>query len=110
MPPFTGPPTQAQGRKGTLRIGGIRAGVLTEWRVVISPSTKQYTLFGKGTIARYYIPAVGGAVRVELTPTPVPRRIGRPAPKAPAPFVLAGTIAELTGTTITISQGEIARD
>jgi hypothetical protein len=104
-----GPPTQAQGSAGVLRIGGLRAGVLTEWRVVISPSTKRPTLFGKGRIARYYVSAVGSVARVELTPAPVPRRIGRPAPKTPAPFVLIGTIAELTGKTITISNGEVEK-
>jgi hypothetical protein len=109
MPPFTGPPTQAHGTRGTIRIGGLRAGVLTKWRVVISPTTRLPTLFGEGRIGRYYAQAIGGAVRAELTPSPVPRRIGRPAPKTPAPFVLIGTIAELTGKTITISNGEVEK-
>jgi hypothetical protein len=103
------PPTQAEGVSGTLRIGGLRAGVLTKWRVVLSPSTKQPTLFGEGKIARYYSSATGTIVRAELTPAPVPYRIGRPRPAQPRPFVLIGTIAELTGKTITISNGEIER-
>lgn len=106
---ITSPPTQAEGAAGTLRIGGLRAGVLTKWRVVLSPSTKMPTLFGEGKIARYYATAVGSVARVELTPAPAPRRIGRPVPKPMQPFVLIGTIAELTGKTITISNGEIER-
>ena len=112
MPPFTGPSTVVQGVTGTIRIGNLRAGVLTKWRVVISPTTRMPTLFGEGRIGRYYTQAIGGAVRAELTPAPTPSRIGRPTPALPRPFVLVGTIAELTGKTITISHGEVekARD
>jgi hypothetical protein len=105
--PMRGPSALAQGERGTIRIGGLRAGYLTKWRVVMSPSTKLFVLFGEGRIGRYYQQAVGTSARAELTPAPIPRRIGRPTPKTPAPFVLQGTIAELTGKTITISNGEI---
>jgi hypothetical protein len=108
--PMRGPSALAQGTSGTLRIGGLRAGYLTKWRVVMSPTTGKPTLFGEGKIGRYYTQAIGGTARAELTPAPIPRRIGRPTPRTPAPFVLQGTIAELTGKTITISNGEIARD
>ena len=104
------PSTAAQGTIGTIWIGGLRAGTLTQWRVVISPSTGQPTLFGTGRIGRYYAQAAGGIARLELTPTPIPTRIGRKPPPVLRPFVLIGTIAELTSTSITISHGEIARD
>ena len=107
---MVGPSTAAQGTQGTLWIGGLRAGTLSQWRVVISPSTGQPTLFGTGRIGRYYAQAVGGIARLELTPTPIPTRIGRKPPPVLRPFVLIGTIAELTSTSITISHGEIARD
>ena len=103
------PSAVAHGTAGTLWIGGLRAGQLTAWRIVMSPSTKQPTLFGTGRIGRYYQQAIGGVARAELTPTPVPRRIGRKAPPTPTPFVLVGTIAELRSTSITISHGEIER-
>jgi hypothetical protein len=101
------PATVAQGTHGILFIAGLRAGILTEWRVVVSPSTKLFTLFGTGKIGRYYMQSVGGAIWAELTPSPVPRRIGRKAPPTPKPFVLVGRIAEMTGRTITISHGEV---
>jgi len=107
--PLRGPSAMAQGERGTIRIGRLRAGTLTKWRVVISPTTQRPTLFGEGRIGRYYMQAVGGTARVELTPAPIPRRIGRSTPPTPRPFVLVGTIAELTGKTITISHGEIER-
>ncbi len=109
MPVIHGPAAVAEGTQGTLRIGNLRAGVLTKWRVVMSPTTKRPTLFAEGRIGRYYVQAVGSVARVELTPAPVPRRIGRPAPKALLPFVLIGTIVELTGKSITISNGEIEK-
>jgi hypothetical protein len=105
-----GPPaTVGQGKVGTLHIGGMRAGVLTEWRVVVSPTTNLFTLFGTGRIGRYYMQSVGGTIRADLTPTPIPRRIGRKTLPTPRPFVLRGIIAELTGRTITISHGEVER-
>jgi len=104
-----GPSAMEHGERGTIRIGGLRAGVLTKWRVVMSPTTQRPTLFGEGRIGRYYTQAVGGTARVELTPAPLPRRIGRPTPPTPRPFVLVGTIAELTGKTITISHGKVER-
>lgn len=107
--PMRGPATVARGEQGRVFIGGLRAGVLTEWRVVISPTTKKPTLFGTGRIGRYYQQTIGGMARIELTPAPTPRRIGRPTPPTPRPFVLVGTIAELTSKTITIASGEIER-
>lgn len=103
------PGTAALGTQGAIRIGGLRAGVLTAWRVVMSPSTGKPTLFGTGRIGRYYAQAVGAQARLELTPTPIPARIGRKAPPVLRPFVLIGTIAELTSKSITISHGDIAR-
>jgi len=103
------PATAAHGAHGQLLIGGLRAGVLTEWRIVISPTTNMPTLFGTGRIGRYYAQAVGGTVRAELTPTPTPYRIGRKRPAAAKPFVLVGRIAELTGKSITISHGTVER-
>lgn len=108
--PMRGPSALAAGKQGTLLIGDLRAGVLNEWRVVISPSTKKLTLFGQGRFLRYYLQAVGELARVELTPAPQPYRIGRPKPKTPRPFVLRGKLFELTAGRITISEGELARD
>ena len=104
------PSTAAHGTIGTIWIGGLRAGALGQWRIVISPSTGQPTLFGTGRIGRYYAQTVGNVARLELTPTPIPTRIGRKPPPVLRPFVLIGTIAELTSKSITISHGEIASD
>jgi len=108
--PMRGPSALATGNQGTLLIGGLHAGTLSEWRIVVSPSTQKFTLFGQGRFLRYYIQHVGGLVRLALTPAPVPTRIGRPKPKTPAPFVLEGKLFELTAGRITISEGELARD
>lgn len=104
-----GPTAIAQGKTGTLIIGGLRAGVLSEWRVVISPTTGKPTLFGAGRIGRFYAQAIGGRASVELIPAPVPKRIGRPVPPTPKPFTLIGTIVELSGKHITIASGEIEK-
>ena len=108
--PMRGPPAIARGTAGVLRIGGLRAGVLTEWRVVTSPTTGAPTLFGAGRIRRYFTQALGAVVRADLTPAPHPARIGRPKPPKVRPFTLTGRIVEINAGHITIAHGEIARD
>lgn len=110
MPDFIGPAALAIGTSGALLIGGLRAGTLKSWRVVLSPTTKKLTLFGQGTFLRYYIQHVGGDARVDLIPTPPLYRIGRPKPRPLRPFALTGKLLELTAGRITISEGELARD
>lgn len=97
----------AMGADGSLSIGGLVAGHLTQWRVVISPTTGKPTLFGEGYFKRYYAQAVGTQVRAALRPAAPASRIGRPKPKAPKPFVLVGKLLELTARSVTISEGEI---
>lgn len=107
--PMRGPPAIAIGTAGTLRIGGLRAGTLTSWRVVTSPTTGKPTLFGEGRIKSYYTQAIGDEACADLAPSAPPRRIGRPRPKVPKPFTLTGRIVEITAAHITIADGEIAR-
>lgn len=105
--PMRGPSAIAQGSVGEVRIGGLLAGRLTAWRVVMSPTTDKPTLFGEGTFLRYFKQAVGVEAVASLTPTPPPYRIGRPKPRAGKPFTLTGTVFELTAGRITISEGSI---
>jgi len=120
-----GPPAQAIGSAGTIHIAGLRAGSLTSWRMVFSPTAKRlgadglpllgddgkpmpaYTLFGEGTLLRYFRGAIGEPVIAELVPTTTPTRIGRPKPKPMRPFRLAGVVFELTARRIVIASGEI---
>lgn len=104
-----GPPAIAQGNTGELRIGGLKAGTLTEWRVVMSPTTGKPTLFGEGRFLRYYGGSVGMEARADVTPVSPPTRIGRPKPPKAKPFTLTGRVVELTPSRITIADGEIAR-
>ena len=109
MHPMRGPEAQAVGTAGEVRIGGLRAASLTKWRVVLSPrSTPErvwYTLFGEGTIGRFYAGAVGCRARATLTPSSPPARIGRKKVKAPGPFALEGVIVELSVRQIVIAEG-----
>jgi len=107
--PMRGPPATSKGTMGVLRIGGLTAGHLTEWRVVISPTTGAPTLFGEGRIRRYYTQALGEVVQAWLTPAPHPARIGRPKRPPAQPFTLTGRIVEINPGHITIADGEIAR-
>jgi len=110
-----GPATQAAGQAGIVRIGGLRAGVLTSWRMVISPTVTlpgpddtrlpAYVLFGEGQLLRYFQQAIGVAAEADLTPASPPARIGRPQPRVPRPFCLTGVLVELTATRIVIGQG-----
>ncbi len=108
--PMRGPSAIAQGKAGAVRIGGLTAGVLTTWRVVISPTTGKPTLFGEGRIRRYFTQALGAQVAAELTPAPHPIRIGRPMPPTARPFTLTGRIVEINAGRITIADGDIVRD
>ena len=123
--PMRGPPTQMVGNTGIVRIAGLRAGALTSWRIVLSPTTVRrdatgtpiltddgqpipaYTLFGEGALLRYFVQAVGASVVAELISGAAPLRIGRPRPRPPVPFRLAGMVYELTARRIVIASGEI---
>lgn len=107
--PLRGPAALAVGTVGRVRVGGLLAGLLTEWRVVTSPTTGMPTLIGRGTFARYYGQALGGQAEAEVTPSPQPHYIGRKKPPTPRPFRIRGTIAELSATTIIVSHGTLAR-
>lgn len=107
--PMRGPAAVAQGAVGSVRIGGLEAGALTEWRVVVSPTTQAPTLIGQGRFLRFYRGAIGCRVRAEVTPAARPSYIGRPTPGAPRPFAIEGTLHELSGTSIVISHGTIVR-
>lgn len=101
------PDVLVSGTSGTLTIGGLPAGTLTDWRLVTSPTTGKPTLLGTGRFARYYAQAVGSVCEAALTPAPGHAYIGRPKPKAPQPFGLRGVLASLTATAITMASGEI---
>lgn len=105
--PMRGPGALVQGADGTITIGGLRVGILSSWRVVISPTTGKPTLMGEGRFKRYFTQAVGIRARAALTPAPRPYRIGRPKPPTPQPFTIEGKLYELTAKTIVISEGEI---
>ncbi len=107
--PLRGPAALAVGTVGRVRVGGLRAGELTEWRLVTSPATGMPTLIGRGMFARYYAQALGGEAEAEVTPSPAPHYIGRKKPPTPRPFRLRGTIAEISATTIVLSHGTLAR-
>lgn len=102
-----GPAAIARGTTGALRIGGLKAGRLTTWKVVISPTTGKPTLFAEGAFVRFYTPGVGCQAVAHLTPAPTPARIGRPKAPMPKPFVLTGKIVEFTARQIVLAEGEI---
>lgn len=103
------PPALSRGTQGAARIpGGPRLGVITGWRVVLSPTTGKHTLIAEGRFARYY--AQDGAVlraEASLTPDQPPARIGRPRPRPLTPFRFAGRVALLTPSQLTIAEGEV---
>ena len=123
--PMRGPPTQAAGSTGTIRVAGLRAGALTSWRIVLSPVAVRvdadgqpvldeegrpipaYTLFGEGALLRYFGGAVGASVVANLTPATPPTWIGRPKPRPVRPFRFAGVVHELTARRVVIASGEI---
>lgn len=103
------PPALSRGTSGAARIPhGPRLGVLTAWRVVLSPTTGQYTLIAEGRFARYYARDIA-PLRAEaaLTPESPPARIGRPKPPRLTPFRFAGRVALLTPSLLTIAEGEV---
>lgn len=123
--PMRGPAAQAVGSAGIVTIAGLRAGTLSSWRLVLSPTAIRkdasgapilgddgkpipaYTLFGEGSMLRFFRGALGVVVTASLTPSTPPTRIGRPKPKTPRPFTLAGVVAELSARRIVIAAGEI---
>ena len=108
-----GPAAIAIGSAGEVRIAGLKAGALTQWRLVTSPQAKRedgtpyLTLFAEGRFLRFYRGSVGGRAVLHLTPSPQPARIGRPKPRTPKPFTLVGKVFEISAGRITISEGEI---
>lgn len=109
-----GPAAQAIGQEGRVKIAGLHAGILTGWRLVLSPTTKHeetglpaYTLFGEGHLLRFFLGTAGSAVRVRVMPTPTPFRIGRPKPPTARPFVVVGKLFSITPTRIVLSEGAI---
>lgn len=105
--PMRGPAALATGAVGELRIGGLLAGTLTEWRIVISPTTGQPTLIGAGRFARYFAQGAGSPADATVTPHAPHAYIGRPRPPPPAPLTITGTLVELTATSVTIASGTI---
>jgi hypothetical protein len=120
-----GPSAQSIGSEGIVSIAGLRAGDLTTWRLVLSPTAIRkdadgnalltddgrtlpaYTLFGEGHLLRFFLGAVGSRVRAHVVPTQPPTRIGRPKPPKLRPFTVAGILFSLTPTHIVISEGDI---
>lgn len=107
--PMRGPAAVASGVVGSVRVGGLKAGALSEWRVVISPATQLPTLIGQGRFLRFYRGAVGCRVRADVTPAARPAYIGRPKSQPPRPFAIEGTLHEVSATSIVISHGTIVR-
>jgi hypothetical protein len=102
------PTALTRGTSGAARIpGGPRLGALTSWRIVISPTTGKHTLIGEGHFTRYYTQERPARAEATVTLTPTPARIGRPAPPVVRPFTIAGRVALLTPTLLTIAEGEI---
>lgn len=97
----------AEGSAGVVRtVFGARVGSLTEWEIVISPTTGKPTLKGRGTFLHYWSAAGLTEVVATLTTDPPPNRPGRPKSK-PRTVKLRGTVARLIPTAITIAQGEL---
>jgi hypothetical protein len=109
--PLRGPAAKAMGVAGTLTIGGVRAGQLGAWRVVVSPKSTpehiQYVLFADGRIGRFYGQAIGAEARAQLIPSAQPTRIGRKKPPTPKPFTLAGRIVEISAKRVVIADGAV---
>lgn len=123
--PMHGPAVQVAGKEGGVWIAGMRAGTLTSWRLVFSPTAVRkdgegnpmltedgkpipaYTLFGEGHLLRFFLGSVGSPVRVRVVPARIPARIGRPAPPIPRPFVVTGLLFSITPSRIVISEGAI---
>lgn len=97
----------ALGKEGRVHIGGLFVGRLTEWKLVMSPTTKMPTLIGSGSFRRYFLQGVGGRVSATITPAAVPHRIGRKRRPTPKPATIEGVLFRLTPTAITIASGTV---
>lgn len=105
--PLGEPPALARGTDGEVRIpGGPRLGTLTQWRVVLSPTTGKHTLIAEGRFSRHYVSSGLQRAQVEVRPAPLPKRIGRPTPRTPTPFRFTGRVALLTSRQLTLAEGE----
>jgi hypothetical protein len=104
--PIPQPPVVLRGHQGTLTVGGVRYGVLSDWRIVVSPTTQRYTLLADGVMQRFLGQAIGARAHAHLIPAPIPARIGRPRPPVRPPCTLIGTLVRVTPTAITIAEAD----
>lgn len=105
--PIPTPGAILTGTRGTLLIGGVPLGVLTSWRVVISPTTGRHTLIADGHIQRYAYGAVGETAEAHLIPAPIPARIGRPRPPTRPPCRIVGTLVRAQPGGCTIATADL---
>jgi hypothetical protein len=85
----------------------VRVGRLGAWHVVMSPTTKQPTLFAEGAphlIWQRYAP---DRVVAYLVSSPPKARIGRPKPAPNPPMELTGKPTTWAAGTIIVSEGSI---
>lgn len=104
--PIPGPTVETHGTVGQLRTaGGVIIGQLTDWELVISPTTGMPTLKGNGHMRRWWVHFPPTLLRATVQPARTPYRLGRPRPTTVPPFTLQGMVARLTATAVTIAQG-----
>lgn len=105
---MTGPGAVAHGTDGTVYAGRHPVGRLTEWRIVVSPTTGAPTLIGKGRFLRAWVAGQPQTLTARVTTTPRPSYIGRPPAPPPETLTLTGERAELTARSIVIAHGSYA--
>lgn len=103
------PKAQAQGTGGALRLGPLPIGVLTTWRLVVSPTTGRPTLIAEARIRRAYLVAPPTLLTALVIPDRAPALIGRPAPPVPHPLRISGKVARLTAQAVTLAECSIER-
>jgi len=93
------------GTTGAIYVGRHLVGRLTEWRIVISPTTEQPTLIGKGRFLRAWVAGRPERLTARLLTASPPAYIGRPKPPPPRAVTLSGERAELTARSVVIARG-----
>lgn len=104
--PF-GLPTRSlsEGTTGVLRVQNAVVMVVTSWRMVISPTTGQPTIFARGSVRRYWLQSKPSHITADVMPKPIPYRIGRPKPKPPTRLRIRGEVHSISKDEIVISNG-----